>query len=59
MYSDESYTLKGAVADVMVIPPEGDILKYAIQLEFLAINNIAEYEVLVMSLQLAKDLGIR
>jgi hypothetical protein len=59
MYSDESYTLKGAVADVMVIPPEGDILKYAIQLEFLAINNIAEYEVLVMSLQLVKDLSIR
>jgi hypothetical protein len=28
----------------MLIPPECDILKYAIQLEFLAINNIAEYE---------------
>jgi ribonuclease HI len=43
----------------VLIPPEGDVLKYAIQLEFSAINNIAEYEGLVNGLQLAKDLGIR
>jgi hypothetical protein len=58
MYFDGSYTLKGAGARVVLIPPEGDILKYAIQLEFSAINNIAEYERLVMGLRLAKDLGI-
>jgi ribonuclease HI len=39
-------------------PPKGDILKYVIQLEFLATNNIAEYEELVTDLWLAKDLGI-
>jgi hypothetical protein len=59
MYFDRSYTLKGAGAGVVLIPSEGDILKYAIQLEFLAINNIVEYEGLVMSLWLAKDLSIR
>jgi hypothetical protein len=59
MYFDGSYTLKGAEAGVMLIPPEGDILKYAIQLEFLATNNIAEYEGLVTGLQLAKNLGIQ
>jgi hypothetical protein len=58
MYFDGSYTLKGAGAGVALIPPEGDILKYAIQLEFSAINNITEYERLVMGLRLAKDLGI-
>jgi hypothetical protein len=42
----------------MLIPHEGDILKYAIQLEFPAINNIAEYEGLIMGLRLAKDLDI-
>jgi ribonuclease HI len=42
----------------VLIPSEGDILKYAIQLEFLATNNIAEYEGLVMGLWLAKDLII-
>jgi ribonuclease HI len=59
MYFDGSYTLKGVGIDVMLIPPEGDILKYAIQLKFPAINNIAEYEGLVTGLRLAKDLGIR
>jgi hypothetical protein len=58
MYFDGSYTLKGAGADVMLIPPECDILKYAIQLEFSATKNIAEYEGLVTDLRLAKDLSI-
>jgi ribonuclease HI len=59
MYFDGSYTLKGAGASVVLIPPEGDILKYAIQLGFPATNNIAEYEGLVTEVRLAKDLGIR
>jgi hypothetical protein len=59
MYFDESYTLKGAWAGIVVIPPEGDVLKYTIQLEFLATNNIVEYEGLVKGFRLAKDLGIR
>jgi hypothetical protein len=41
MYFDRSYTLKGAGAGIVLIPPEGDVLKYAIQLEFPATNNIA------------------
>jgi hypothetical protein len=40
--------MKGA--GVVLIPPEGDILKYAIQLEFLATNNITKYEGLVNGL---------
>jgi ribonuclease HI len=59
MYFDGPYTLKGARAGVVLIPPEGDALKYAIQLEFLATNNITEYEGLVNGLRLAKDFGIR
>jgi hypothetical protein len=58
MYFNGSYTLKGAGAGVVLIPPEGDILKYAIQLKFLATNNIAEYEGLITGLRLAKDLDI-
>jgi ribonuclease HI len=50
--------LKGAGASVMLISPEGDALKYVIQLEFPATNNIAEYEGLVNGLRLAKDLSI-
>jgi hypothetical protein len=40
MYFNGSYTVKGAVAGVVLIPPEGDVLKYTIHLEFLAPNNI-------------------
>jgi ribonuclease HI len=59
MYFYGSYTLKGAGAGVMLIPPEGDTLKYVIQLEFSATNNIAEYEGLVTGLRLVKELSIR
>jgi hypothetical protein len=59
MYFDGSYTLKGAGVGVVLIPPEGDMLKYEIQIEFSATNNIAEYEGLVTGLRLAKELGIR
>jgi ribonuclease HI len=59
MYFNGSYTLKGAGAGVVFIPPECDILNYVVQFEFPATNNIAEYEGLVMGLRLAKDLGIR
>jgi hypothetical protein len=59
MYFDGSYTLKGARAGIVLIPPEGDMLMYAIQIEFLATNNTAEYEGLVTELRLAKELGIR
>jgi ribonuclease HI len=43
----------------VLIPPEGDILKCVIQFEFSATNNITEYDGLVTSLWLAKQLGIR
>jgi ribonuclease HI len=59
MYSNGSYTLKGAGAGVVLIPPECDMLKYVIQIEFPVTNNIAEYEGLVTGLRLAKELGIR
>jgi ribonuclease HI len=59
MYFNGSYTLKGAGAGIVLIPPEGDMLKYAIQIEFPSNNNIAEYEGLVTWLRLAKELGIR
>jgi ribonuclease HI len=59
MYFDESYTLKGVGTGVMLIPPKGDILKYAIQLDFPTTNNIVEYEGLITGLWLAKELGIR
>jgi ribonuclease HI len=59
MYFNGSYTLKGAGVGVVLIPPKGDMLKYDIQIEFSATNNITEYEGLVTGLRLAKELGIQ
>jgi hypothetical protein len=59
MYFNGSYTLKGAGAGVVLIPPEGNTLKYAIQFGFPATNNIVEYEGLVTGLRLAENLGIQ
>jgi ribonuclease HI len=59
MYFDGFYTLKGTWVGVVLIPSEGDVPKYAIQLEFSTTNNIAEYEGLISGLRLAKDLSIR
>jgi ribonuclease HI len=59
MYFDGSYTLKGAGAGVVIIPPEGDMLKYAIQIKFPTTNNTAEYEGLITRLRLAKELDIQ
>jgi ribonuclease HI len=59
MYFDGSYTLKGTGAGVMLVPPKGCVLKYAIQIEFSATNNTAEYEALVTGLRLAKELSIQ
>jgi hypothetical protein len=58
MYFDISYTLKGAGAGVVLIPPKGDILKFAIQLEFPATSNITKYVGLVTGLRLVNDLDI-
>jgi hypothetical protein len=58
MYFDGSYTFKGAGAGIVLIPPEGGTIKYTIQLEFPATNNIAEYEGPVNGQRLAKDLDI-
>jgi hypothetical protein len=58
MYFDGSYTLKGAGVGIVLIPPEGEAIKYVIQLEFPVTNNITEYEGLVNGLRLAKGLGI-
>jgi ribonuclease HI len=58
MHFEGPYILKGVGAGVVLIPPEGDMLKYAIQIEFPATNNTTEYEGLVTGLWLAKELSI-
>ena len=38
---------------------ENDVLKYGVQLQFLATNNEVEYEVVLASLKVARALGAK
>ena len=57
--TDRSATKKVGGAGVVLITPEGETLKYAVRLQFTAINNKAEYETLLTGLSLTKALGAR
>ena len=59
MYFDGSLMLQGSGAGVVLISPTGEHIKYAIQLNFPATNNVAEYEGLLAGLRAARSLGIR
>ena len=53
---DGSSTKKARGTNVVLISPEGEILKYAVKLQFLATNNEAKYEALLTRLSLARVL---
>ena len=52
--TDKSATKKVGGAEVVLISSEGEILKYAVRLQFSATNTEAKYEVLLIGLSLAK-----
>ncbi|CAL8076670.1 unnamed protein product [Prunus armeniaca] len=56
---DGASNQKGARAGVIIITPDGTLLKQAITLGFPASNNEAEYEALLASLHLAMELSIK
>ena len=39
--------------------PKNDVLKYGVQLQFLATNNEVEYEAVLASLRVARALGVK
>jgi ribonuclease HI len=59
MYFDGSLNLEGAGTDVLFISPQGDHLKYVLQIHYKASNNNAEYEALIHGLRIAVSLGIK
>ena len=50
MNFDSLLTLQGAGAGVVLTAPDGHALKYAVQVDFRATNNMAEYEGLLAGL---------
>jgi len=62
MFYDGAKYKNGARAGVILISPEGDAMRYAIQIDFTnptPTNNIAEYEGLLTGLRIAISLGIK
>ena len=57
MYFDRSIMAPGLGAGVVLIPPDGSRLRYAIRLHFSASNNATEYEALINGLRIAIKLS--
>ena len=56
---DGSSTQKKGGASVVIASPEGDILKYGVQLKFPLTNNEAEYEAILTRLRIARAFGAK
>ena len=50
---------KGGGVGVVITAPDGEILKYGVQLKFPAINNKAKYEGKLTGLRLGKAFGVK
>jgi ribonuclease HI len=59
MYFDGSLNLEAAGAGVLFISPQGDHLKYVLQVHYKASNNNTEYKVLIHKLHIVISLGIK
>jgi ribonuclease HI len=59
MYFNGALNLEGAGAGVLLISPQGEQLKYVLQIHYKASNNRAEYESLIHDLRIVVSLGIK
>ena len=57
--TDGSSTQKRGRVGVVITTPDGEILKYGVQLRLPANNNEAEYEGILTGLRLRKALGVK
>ena len=58
VHVDGSSTQHVGGIGIILRSPKGDCLKYAARLQFQVTNNEAEYEALIMGLNLAKAMGV-
>ena len=58
VHVDGSSTQHVGGIGIILRSPKGDCLKYASRLQFQVTNNEAEYEALIMGLNLAKAMGV-
>ena len=59
MYFDGAKSKHGAGAGIVLISPSGEEKCFSFRLEFEATNNVAEYEALLLGLEIARDQKIK
>ena len=57
--TDGSLAQKRGGVGVVITTPDGEILKYGVQLRFSATNNETKYEGILTGLRLGKALGVK
>ena len=55
---DGAYSKAGKGAGIIIVSLESKVFNFAFRLEFEATNNVAEYEALLLGIEIAKDMGI-
>ena len=58
MFFDEAARREGAGVGVVFVSPQWQILLYSFSLSELCVNNVAEYQALIIGLQMAIEMGI-
>jgi ribonuclease HI len=59
MNFDGAFSRAGKGVGIVLQAPNGEVLKFSYRLEFDATNNVAEYEALLLGLELCKDRGVK
>ena len=59
MYFDRDYSKVGKGAGIVLISPSNKVYNFAFRLEFEASKNVAEYEALLLGLEIVKYMGIK
>nr|GEU81172.1 reverse transcriptase domain-containing protein [Tanacetum cinerariifolium] len=57
LFTDGSSCLEGSRAELILTSPEGEKFTYALRFKFDASNNEAEYEALIVVMQIAEQIG--
>ena len=59
MNFDGAHSRVGKGAYFVITSPSGQIFNFALRLEFEATKNVAEYEALLLGVEIAKDMGLK
>jgi hypothetical protein len=59
MNFDGAFSRAGKGVEIVLQSPSGEVMKFSYRLEFDATNNVAEYEALLLGLEIWRDRGIK